>query len=216
MNFTVYLLFSTLEGIALFCIMLTLYRYNFRYYFTPVLLASIIRSILSYLLRVEWNLKYIDPIVTLVVITCSIVWMLEINVFWAIIVSLSGFMSFVAIQVSILLLFDVFNWTITDTLHTVYDLGLMLLSSLTCGFIFVLSGILYRRGWGFAFSFHKLNKAKDIMTLSVLISCSLLALVIAILSLIQGFNKALLFAVLFFSSLSSLLYYALLKERRND
>lgn len=131
MNFAVYLLFSTLEGIAFFCIMLTLYRFNFRYYLFPVLWVSIFRSVLSYLLRVQWHLEYLDPIATLLVSSAAVVWMLEIGPLWAIVVSLSGFMSFVVVQTVILLLFNVFNWALTDTMHTVYDFGLMLLSGLT-------------------------------------------------------------------------------------
>lgn len=212
-----FLLFSVIQGLALLTFMLTLFRFNPRYYLIPILVVSVVISISSYFFREQWDMAYLDPFIYLAILIIGTIWMLEVNLLLAVLISFSGYMGFVFIQTLIMLLLKVIGVLTFENLNDSYHFQTALLSVSTSFIVILLSWFLFRKGWGFTFSFKKKKNIREI-TLFVSIILLVITVIATILLCLYNnkFDNLYAFLVLFLSALVILLYFALIKEKRND
>lgn len=208
-----FLFFSIIEGIAILTFMLTLFRFNPRYYLMPILVLSVVTSVSSYMFRMHWPMTYLDPFVQLAIVIVGMMWILEVNIILAVLISFLGYIGYGFIQTFILLLFKVIG---VEIKQTSYHFAGILFSVSTSFIVLLLSWFIFRKGWGFTFSFRKIKNIRELTLFVSIILLAIAAIATVLLSLFHGLDNLYLFLTLFLCSLVILLFFALRKERRND
>ncbi|QUL57334.1 hypothetical protein KDC22_13195 [Paenibacillus tritici] len=198
------MLFSTIETLALYYLIMSLYRFKWRWYIWQALFVILLNNLQSYLLRNELGMSNVAPLVLILIFIMFFTAVVRMPLILSIIATISGYVIFAVIQTIIVLL--VFgSISNIDGVGNGYFLQLM-----TAAVVFVVFGYSYRKGKGFTFDLDKLRfKLEDIL-LSVLI----FAFVIGI-SVLLYYNEILLNALIFLVMSAFLLYYSTRKEKED-
>lgn len=189
-----FLLFSTLEVLAVFVFMLSLFRINALPYIGQSLIIVMLMGLQSLFLREELNLGYVATVINLMCYVLLLTTVIKIPLIWSAIISCSGFFLYGVIQ---------------GILYNV--IGGQLLQLITSVLFLVLSFILFIFGFGFTKDFDKFRiKGEKILIVVVII----VSFVLTALTMVQ---HELWINILFFAVASSFfLYFAIRKEREDD
>lgn len=146
-----FVLFSMIESFAVTVIMLTLFRYKIWDYIVPLLMLSLIMSLQSLVLR-DLSIAPFVPLINILLLTFFAVWILRIPMIWSIIISFSGYVATVLLQVIIVAVSDGY---LTPKAIQANPVNGYILQVLTGVIMFVISQILYKYGIGTAVQFEK-------------------------------------------------------------
>jgi hypothetical protein len=177
MNFLGFMVFSPFEYIAIFILMLSLFRFNFDSFYTKrIIFASILLSCLSFTMRAESLTNLNTPVIG--VLLFIFVWlMFEVRIFHALIMSVSVFIAYGLIQaifitiVQYLNIFDLKEIESTDKGYTFPGFIIALISII---FFVLIAWIIKRRNSGFDFVSHDTSKTNEYNGINILLSIGIL------------------------------------------
>jgi hypothetical protein len=205
MDFTLFMVFSVIELVALFSLTLSFYRLKFTSYVRPLMVLNIICNLVSFFMRKEADLNAFAPLAILIILVLFLMAAVRIPAFWAIVVALTGYLGAALLQTGVMLLS--FGFLSVSEIN-VYDWKGYLLQTITGILGFIIASFLYKKGYGFSFEFDKLGlKWATVILMPVVIAIAV------------AFGAALLFKSLYFAAgilfigLIGLLYYGLRKEK---
>lgn len=200
-----FMFFSTIETLALYYLIMSLFRFKWKWYLWQVLFVILLNNLQSYLLRNELGMANISPLILILIFILFFSAVVRMPLILSIIATISGYVIFAVIQTIIVLL--VFG-SISDIYASVGN-GYFL-QLLTSAVVFFIFSYAYRKGKGFTFDLDKLRLKLEDILLSVLI----LGFVIGI-SVLLYYNDILLNAVIFVIMSAFLLYYSTRKEKED-
>lgn len=217
MEFVWFNLFSTLESIGMFILLLTLFRFDIREYFIHTIFASFILSQMSFFLRTVYDFGNIVPLLYVLYMFLFIWLMFQIPVLYAAIMAIIGYITFFLLQgvfIFIVLIFDLFP------LEEIAPFTLLayIVQTISFGLSLFISWILGRIRFGFTFI---PNKNLIIQTKSentILLVTSLISIIILLINYNWSLNSAghLIFTVILFLVLFlSILYVAVHREMKS-
>lgn len=201
-----FMFFSTLEGVGLTALMLSIFRFKLTKFIWPALSTILIMNLQSYVLRNEFSLSFLVPIINVFLFILFITIVLKQPLIGAAIITLTGYFAFGLLEVSLL--------------HIMFGSISELDSSIINGYIlqttsFVidtfLAWFLYRHGKGFSFDFEKLRFKRESLLLVVAILLTIIAFIIIMYQL--NLNAI---GTFFLITLAVYLYYAIKKEREDN
>jgi hypothetical protein len=204
-EFILFMVFSIFESFAFFSLMFALYRIKINQYYWPILFISIISNVLSFVMRKEANLTDFVPLALLALLIMFMIVVVRIPIFWAFVVTLTGYFSLFILQTILMLLS--FGYLSPQQLQ-LYAWKGYLLQLITSGIGYTLGKYLYSRGLGFAFMFERLQLRLGTLGLVIMI-----VLITAAFGTILFINNLYVAVIILFFGLAFLLYYALRKER---
>lgn len=199
---TGFMFFSTLETISAYYLMMALFRFKAQDYIWEALFVVLLINLQSYVLRNEFSLAYLVPIIAILILTFLFAVIVKIPLIWSLITTILGYAIFAFIQTGLaILLFG----SIAGAMSTTSNGYLLQFAS---GVItLLLSTFLYKIGWGFKFDFERLRfKFEDILVI-ILIVVFLFSI-----SIILYYNQIFINILFFVSTVVFLLYYAVRKE----
>lgn len=196
-----FMFFSTVETLALYYLIMSLFRFKWRWYIWEALFVILLNNFQSYLLRNELGMSNVAPLVLILIFIFFFAAVVRMPLILSIIATISGFAIFAGIQTLIILLMFGSTSNIGSTANGYF------LQVVTAAMVFGIFGFLYRKGKGFTFDLDKLRfKIEDIL-LSVLICAFVLGI-----SVLLYYNDILLNALIFLMMSVFLLYYSKRKE----
>jgi len=202
MTFIWFMLFSTIEGFAVYAIALYTFRLDFRRYFWHSLIIIELINLQNFLTREEVStLAYIAPVINFIITALFLRTIARIPILWSLLMTSVGYAAHIALQSALITMFFSLDEVRTDPIkgYTIQFLS---------GVIGTIIGwSLYRRGMGFAFNFDRLKFKWEHMLVLILIILFIMFLTFMMYSLnvfvgLIGF----LFSLLIF------LYYSIKKE----
>ncbi|MBW4081856.1 hypothetical protein [Paenibacillus sp. S150] len=200
------MIFSTIEGVGMFAMMLSFFRLKATDYIWPALSAILLMNLQSYVLRDDFSLPILVPIINAFLFIILLAAVVKIPVVWAGIVTVSGYLAFAFIQTMLVLI--VFG-SLSNAQSSAFN---MFSGQAMSGLISTaVAWLLYKFGIGFMFDFERLRlrwEGAFVVTLSLA--------AIMLFSFIVYKNDIRLYAIFLPASLVILLYYAVRKERMND
>ncbi|MDQ0494220.1 MULTISPECIES: hypothetical protein [Paenibacillus] len=203
-----FLLFSTLEGVAVFALILSVFKIKMIPYLWQAIFVNLIMNLQSYLLREEWSLSYLVPVINMLLFIFLLATIVKIPIVWSGIMTVTGYFAYAVIQ-SLLLKMLFGNLPVSE-LHDGSLKG-YLLQSISAATGLLISFMMYRKGIGFSPNFKKLKFKEEYGIVITLIILSLIST-----SIVLYYNEIWL-NMMFFALVSGFfIYYALGKEYRDD
>jgi len=201
-----FLLFSTLESMSAFALMLAIFRLKVKDYVWPGLFLSLIMNLQSYLLRGEASMSALAPAINTLLFILLITTVVKVSVMWSAIISIVGTFSYTVIQTAILLVF--FRGVDTASLaNSIEGSALQAASSvLALG----LTYFLLKFKIGFTADFEKFRFKWEHIGVVIFIILSLLAS-----TLMFYLNNKMLVIIHMALAAGLFLYYAIWKERED-
>lgn len=206
MNYFFFVVFSAIEGIAIFIATLSIYRFRFQKYLWQASIISILQALISHFLRNEQDFAQFVPIISICLIIFLIYAFVVNNFFWCIVMAITGFFYFGVVQSSLLTLLQ---WTHIVTLERVQTntLDTYLLQGITAIVTISSSLLLYNKGLGLAFDFDRFKFKGENGIIMAIITITLVAIGYIFLK-----NSLFMAALAFIISLVFLLIFLIKKE----
>ncbi|CAI6023922.1 hypothetical protein PAECIP112173_00362 [Paenibacillus sp. JJ-100] len=192
MELVTFLLFSTLEVLAVFVFMMVFFRENPMDYIWQAVSISVLMGLQSYFLR-ELELGYVATVINLMFYVLILAAIVRLPLIWAAIISGVGFFSYGIVQALMLAI-----------------VGGELLQLISSILFLVISYALYKFGLGFEapYDLFRLPGEKNVVVSVILVSFVLMT--IAMYVQLSWVN------IMFFGAASALfIYYAVRKERED-
>lgn len=203
-EFAGYMLFSLIEGMAVFALSLYIFRFDLKKYLWPTVIVITAINLQSFVIREELSLKFISPVINIVFMLLFFTIYLRIPFLWSTLMTVTGYMAFGVIQN--LFVFLSFGYLSIHEVQSTIWKG-YLLQTLS-GFLgFAIGWVLYQRGLGFAYEFEKLRFSWERVIIILVTIVFLIALAIMMYFKSVFTNLVVLAVSLFF-----FLIYSLRKE----
>lgn len=205
MESVAFMAFSTIEGLGIFALMMTIFKMNPLHYIWQALFVILLMSLQSYLLRSELSLYYLVPIINIMLFIFFVATVVKEPLVGAAIITLTGYTAFSLMQTMIVTF--VFDSIIESQSILIYGYALQTSSAITIGLV---AWLIYKLGIGFTWSFEKVRfKREDLIVSSTIF-------VVLIFFTIILYRNEIWSNILFFSvTLSFFLYYAVRKEKKD-
>ncbi|RJE90633.1 hypothetical protein D3P07_00550 [Paenibacillus sp. 1011MAR3C5] len=204
-NVLVSMIFATIEGLAVYALMLYIFRFDLRKFIIPVLIIITLTNLQSYLILKSTDISYVVPVINILFSILFMKYIAGLPIIGALASGAIGFLSFSLLQFLIVsTLFGSLDG-LNDQNFTRYQIQL-----LTGVLGLVIGKLLYKFGIGFTNEFERLE-FKFERPLIYGISLLFLGAFIFIM-----YSENLLLAGMFFiGSMALFLYYAIKKEREH-
>ncbi|MUG47426.1 hypothetical protein [Paenibacillus woosongensis] len=200
-----FMAFSTIEGLGIFALMMTIFKINPLPYVWQALFVILLMSLQSYLLRSELSLYYLAPITNIMLFIFFVATVVKEPLVGAAVITLTGYTAFSLLQTMIVSI--VFDSIIESQSVQIYGYALQTSSAITIGLV---SWLLYRLGIGFTWNFEKVRFKREDLIVSSTIFMVLIFFTIIL------YRNEIWSNLLFFSiTLSFFLYYAVRKEKKD-
>lgn len=174
LHFILFMLFSTIEGIAVYAMALYVFRFDLRKYIWHCLIIIEIINVQNYLTRVEVeSLAFFAPVANLLITILFLTTIVRIPLLWSSVVSGLSYAFYVSVQsVFIVMTFSL------EEIRTDPVKGYIV--QLVTGLIGIGIGYaLYRRGYGFTFDFTNTRMRREKYILVTLIVMFLVMIAVA-------------------------------------
>ncbi|AHM65561.1 MULTISPECIES: hypothetical protein [Paenibacillus] len=203
-----FLLFSTLEGVAVFALILSIFKVRMTPYLWQAIFVNLIMNLQSYLLREEFSLSYLVPVINMLLFIFLLATVVKIPIVWSGIMTVTGYFAYAVIQ-SVLLKAMFGNLPVAELQNGSLKGYLLQVVSAATGLL--ISFILYRKEIGFSPNFKKLKFKEEYGIVITLIILSLIST-----SIVLYYSEVWL-SMIFFALVSGFfIYYAVGKEYRDD
>lgn len=205
MESVAFMVFSTIEGLGIFALMMTIFKINPFHYFWQALFVVLLMSLQSYLLRSELSLYYLAPITNIMLFIFFVATVVKEPLVGSAIITFIGYTAFSLLQTMIVTI--VFDSIIESQTVLIYGYALQTSSAITIGLV---AWLLYKLGIGFTWSFERVRfKREDLIVSSAIF-------VVLIFFTIILYRNEIWSNILFFSiTLSFFLFYAVRKEKKD-
>lgn len=198
-----FMAFSNFESFAWCALCLYIFRFNAKDYVWESLFVITFMNLQSYVLRNEFALAYLVPIINILFLTLLFATVVKVSLIGSLSMTIVGFVGFAVIQTLIaLILFGSIHRAQETTING------YILQSTTAAIVLPLSWLLYRYGHGFSFDFDRFRLRFERAAVITTIIIFLIA-VPAVLYVNEIWINILFFVV----SLLFFLRYAIRKER---
>jgi len=204
-TFLGYMSFSMIEGLAVYALTLSIFRFPFMKFIWPIVLMITVTNLQSFFIRDELQLTAISPIINVIITILFLAIFMRIPIVWSMVMTVTGYISFALIQTLIVLLSDGYLSLsqIQDYSWKGYQLQLI------TGVVGMAIGwLLYKFGFGFSYEFEKLRFKWERVLIIVFLIGFLIGLVIVMYFKVI-FTNFLIFAIALFIFLS----YSLRKDQ---
>lgn len=153
-EFAGFIFFSTLEGIAIFSLMMSIFRLKATRVIRQALFIIMIMNLQSFVLREELSYEYLVPIINILLFILLLKTVVKIPILWSAIITCVGYFIYVVIQ-SLLVPTLFAGYELTEIQSSV---GLGYALQAASAFIGIgIAWLLYRLGKGYIADFEKLN-----------------------------------------------------------
>lgn len=208
MDFALFMIISILEGIAIFYIACSLFRFRATDYLLKFFFVDALICLLNYLLRHDETLSDLAPLVSLVMLILFLqIFLHEVSLFWAAVMAISGYAIYAVLQTVLVFATD---FTGLVTLQNVQERGasgLVLISAIAL-FSCLLARYFYKKGRGFTFDFEKFRLAKENILVIVLVVVSIIGF-----GIIFYIKKLLLAAAIFLIPTIYLIVFSIRRQK---
>lgn len=201
---TRFLLFSTLETMSAFALMLAIFRIKVKNYIWPGLFVSLLMNLQSYLMREEASMAALAPALSTILFILLITTVVKVPVMWSSIIAILGTFSYTVVQTIILFVF--FQGVDTSTLATSVEGSA--LQTVTSVVALGVTYFLLKFKIGFTADFEKFRFKWEHIGVVAFVVFSLLAS-----TLMFYINNMFLVIVHMALAVGLILYYAIRKER---
>lgn len=151
-DFFGFMFFSFIEGCGVFALMFYLFRIDIVKFLLPVIFLNLFIDLINFLIREEPPISDIAPISNLLLCVLFITIVVKIPLIWSMVVALTGYMAFGAIQYTIIFFSFLSVEEFKEVVWRMYTLQSI------SGVIGTAIGFaIYRLGYGFTFEFEKLR-----------------------------------------------------------
>ncbi|MCQ6559743.1 hypothetical protein [Paenibacillus mendelii] len=206
MDFIWFMLFSTLEGIAVYALALYIFRYNFKRFVWHSLIIIELINLQNYLTREDLSsISYIAPIINILITILFLKIIVRIPILQSMFMTVVGYIVYMALQTFIIS----FSFSLSEIQED--PLKGYLVQFLTGFFGTLIGWTLYRRGFGFTFDFERLRFKGEQLLVIVLIIGFIIALL-----LMMYFQDVYANLFGFLLSLFVFLFYSIRKEASID
>ncbi|MBB6672148.1 hypothetical protein [Cohnella nanjingensis] len=210
MNNILFVVFSTLEAVSMFTIMLHLFRFNVLHYYKQLLAMSVLMSLFSLSVWNELHLSEYAPVILIAVFILFLFFTLRISIIGSTLVVLFGYSAYALIQTLVLLAMESFEpySTFNPAEDEAEGYVLQAVSSIIT---LLLSHALYKRGYGFTFSLDRFKWKGEWENRIMFV---LLCLGILFVAMIPMFKNSLLWVVLVFIFILAFQIYLYIKKEQ--
>ncbi|SCW40144.1 hypothetical protein SAMN04487970_1005177 [Paenibacillus tianmuensis] len=144
-----YIAFSILDSLAALFLMFRIFRFPFMEYIKEVIVIATIISLESYFVRVIINCPDLDPIIQAWVYVITLRYICKFSWKRAQVVSLIGYLGFMAVQLSSFLILDLLGVVVYADTQLLWGLGTHLIQITTDILCFIIGWLIYRNGFSF-------------------------------------------------------------------
>lgn len=200
-----FMLCSTLETLAIYSLIMTLFRFKTSEYIWQALFVMLLANVQSFILRNELSLAYLAPLISMFVFMFLFATVIKLPVLWSAVSTILGFALYGLIQtIYVVVLFGSIEAAQTSGVDA------YILQFVSAGTGFLISWLLYRLGIGFAFDFERLRFKFEHIVLTILIVVVLLGV-----TSLFYYNKAWINIIFFAVTFSVFIYYSIKTEERD-
>lgn len=211
MKVLLFMLFSSVEGIAIFSIMLYAFRIRFVEYYKLAVVFSILMSAISYGMREQLQLESLTPLILLFVYILFFVTAARIPLLWSTLISIFGYITFIVVQTLLIFIFQSIGIVSLDDIKRLYTFDTYFIQSIELLLILPSMKLLFEKGYGFTFNFDRFHHPKE---LTLVISTLVLGILfIGSALFLFGFYWVTLISMV---TLLFILYLALRKEKEHN
>ncbi|EHB65220.1 hypothetical protein [Paenibacillus lactis] len=205
MEAVLFMFFSTLETLAIHWLIMSLLRIPISQHLGQALLVMTLANVQSLILRNEYHLDFLVPLITLLIFLFLYSTIIKIPVIWSAVCTMIGYMLYAVIQVAYLSLI----FGSVETVQTDHVDG-YILQVLSAGTGLLAAWVMYKLGIGFHFNIERARLKFEHVLLIVLI-----AIVLVLVAILFYLNHLWLHFVFFASTFGIFLYYAIQSEERD-
>lgn len=209
MDFIWFVLFSTIEGMSFCVFMLSIYRFDYKHYLKEIVFACILFSIISYACRVELKMDDFSPLLTIAFFSSFAFSILRAPPIWSIIISGTTIVATFVVQTLLMLLLTTTNLITLDTILS-YGGDARILQTISALLFYGISIYLYKKGYGFAFSFNSFRWKGDNLSMFILL------IVTYGLFAVMFIRRSLFYGVIVETILISFLVYLAIRKERAE
>lgn len=198
-----FMFFSIIETVAVYYLVMALFRFKTEDFIWEALFVSLLINLQSYILRNEFSLAFMVPLITVVTFMFFFKVIVRIPLIWSLITTILGYAIYAFLQIGLTILLFGSIEAAQSSLSNGY------LLQFASGLIAILTSMfLYRIGWGFKFDFERLRfKFEDLLVIALIIAFMILV------SIIFYYNQLTILIFFFTTIVMFLLYYAVWKEQ---
>lgn len=209
MSDVLFILFSTLEALAIYTIMLTIFRYNVFDYIKQLLPISFLMSLCSYSVWSDFELSSYAPVISVFILIFFIFLVLRTSLIGAVLVAVKGYIAYAVVQTIALAILQLSGLISLERVQANKP-DLYILQITTAIILFVISFFLFRARYGFSYSLNRFKwKGEGRLVLGILIAGIAFIAGISLFRTTLFLAAAILAALLFF-----LIYLSLREEKR--
>ncbi|MFB0841744.1 MULTISPECIES: hypothetical protein [Paenibacillus] len=144
-----YIAFSILDSLAALFLMFRIFRFPFKEYIKETIAIATIISLESYFVRVVIKLPDLDPIIQAWIYVIALRFICKFSWRRAQVVSLIGYLGFMAIQLSSFLILDLLDIVVYADTQLLGGLGTYLIQITSEILCFIIGWLIYRNGFSF-------------------------------------------------------------------
>ena len=177
MNMLWFVVFSTIEAVSIFVAMFCIFRFSPAPYMLKVIFGSMLISILSYALRIELDMSNYFLIIAIVIYALFAFSIAKVPLFWSVVMSITAYTAFFVLQTLLLLLLSAVGVISFESVQA-YETEAYIVQLTTALPYMLLCRWLYRRGYGFSFSFERFTWKNEHKLMMAVIALTFIALVV--------------------------------------
>lgn len=153
MDFVLYIVFSSLEYLAIFALTFALFRFEYKVYHNSVLFVSAMLAFVSYSIRISFDQPIIDPIATVLLMYAFMHYIFQVQVFYSAVMTVTGYIAYGIVQSSVIFGLDLVGILTLEQVkpNTIYGYVTQLVS---IAIALVITALLKRKNFGFAYVPH--------------------------------------------------------------
>ncbi|ACT00243.1 hypothetical protein [Paenibacillus sp. JDR-2] len=208
LDFVWFMLFSTIEGLAVYAFMLYIFRFKLTDYILPVLILIVLMNLQSFYMREDTHFPFVVPVINLLFSVLFMKYIVRMPLLGSVVSAGIGYVAFGLVQ--LLIAYSSGGYLSVEQVQTVAYKGYII--QLLTGVIGVLiAHTLYKFGIGFANDFEKYRFKWE--SKLVFITCILFCLAMGVVVYIGNLYILLTFFII---SMMIFLYYAMRKEQEES
>lgn len=214
MQYSLYVLLSTLELASMFVLMLVLFRFDLKSYILQIIFTSVVVSQLTYLVRYHSTYDKWIPLISILFILLFVHLVFKVQWFYTLIMAISGYIAYGFIQLLVILIGTaVFSIKFVPQELSGY------MGQLVSSILSLLIGYLCaKKRMGFTFVPYGEVKVKYVKENIYLMLVSIIGIIVAAVSfylyLLRGMSY--LFSLSVITLFVALLYFSIIKELKDD
>jgi hypothetical protein len=210
MTFLLFMIFGTIEQLAVLYICCALYRFKAKSYLSKYIFTEFFVVLVNYLIRLENPISGLAPLFSIIMFILFVrVFLNEVSLLWAAIMGIVSTAIFGVIQIAILVTLLTAHFTTFASIqnNTIASYFLQLSSALIT---YLIARYLYKRGIGFTFAVDRFKLVGENIIILIILFVFLIAV-----GIMFYYNDLLIITVVLVSPFLYLTFFAIRKQRED-